>query len=267
MGYSEGMAAFKAGEYERAAHEFLAVTEQNDQHDKAWNALGICLSKLGDFEQARLSFENACSLKPENETYKKNFERNEAKRQADPALELDDEPVPVKPVGPVKKPAAVQYTPVQMAIGVAALFIVLMFMGACVTSLGGGGSKQPAVVQTVGTSAPVQAIETPAPTPTQTQDTTTIGEKNALKKAKNYLSFMAFSRGGLIHQLEYDKFTTAEAEYGADNVGADWNEQAAKKAKRYLETMSFSRDGLIKQLEYDKFTPEQAAYGASAAGY
>lgn len=95
----------------------------------------------------------------------------------------------------------------------------------------------------------------------------TMGEKNAVAKAKNYLKFMAFSHDGLIEQLEFEGFSTDEATYGADNCGADWNEQAAKKAQNYLDMMSFSRDGLIEQLEFEGFTPEQAEYGATAVGY
>ena len=95
----------------------------------------------------------------------------------------------------------------------------------------------------------------------------TLGEKNALSTASSYLRTMAFSYSGLIDQLEYEGYTTAEATYGADNCGADWNEQAAKMAKSYINTMSFSRSGLINQLEYEGFTAEQAQYGASAVGY
>ena len=78
---------------------------------------------------------------------------------------------------------------------------------------------------------------------------------------------MPFSYNGLIKQLEYDKYTTEQATYGANNCGANWNEQAVKKAKSYLDIMSFSRDSLIRQLEYDGFTHEQAVYGAEAHGY
>lgn len=95
----------------------------------------------------------------------------------------------------------------------------------------------------------------------------TIGQKNALAKAKSYLSFSAFSYKGLVDQLEYSKFSREEATYAADNCGADWNEQAAKKAQSYLNFSSFSRDGLIEQLEYSGFTHEQAVYGAQANGY
>lgn len=95
----------------------------------------------------------------------------------------------------------------------------------------------------------------------------TMGQKNAVSKAKQYLEFSAFSYKGLIEQLEYEKFSHEESVYGADNCGADWNEQAAKKAKQYLDTSSFSRNGLIEQLEYEGFTNEQAIYGVEQNGY
>lgn len=98
-------------------------------------------------------------------------------------------------------------------------------------------------------------------------DSATTGEKNALQKANKYLDSMPFSYSGLIKQLEYEGYTTSEATYGADNCGADWNEQAAKMAKRYLKTMPFSRQELIDQLEYEGFTHSQAVYGAEQNGY
>lgn len=94
----------------------------------------------------------------------------------------------------------------------------------------------------------------------------TVSQKNALNKAKSYLSYASFSHDGLVDQLVYEQFSTEDATYAADNVGADWNEQAADKAKEYMSYSSFSRGGLIDQLEYEKFTPDQAAYGANAVG-
>jgi hypothetical protein len=78
---------------------------------------------------------------------------------------------------------------------------------------------------------------------------------------------MAYSYSGLIKQLEYEQFTAEEAKYGADNCGADWNEQAAKKARSYLDIMAYSRQGLIDLLKYEGFTDEQAVYGVTANGY
>lgn len=94
----------------------------------------------------------------------------------------------------------------------------------------------------------------------------TVSQKNALNKAKSYISYAAFSHDGLVDQLVYEQFSTADATYGADNVGANWNEQAVKKAESYMSYSSFSRGSLIDQLKYEKFTSSQAAYGADAVG-
>jgi hypothetical protein len=111
--------------------------------------------------------------------------------------------------------------------------------------------------------------ETPGSTDTGPGETdrATLGEKNALKKAESYLSFMPFSYSGLVKQLEFEGFSHEEAVYGADHCGADWYEQAALKAETYLDFMAFSRDGLISQLEFEGFTRQQAEYGAKAVGY
>lgn len=108
--------------------------------------------------------------------------------------------------------------------------------------------------------------ETPKPQD-ESKPSMTQGESNALETAESYLSTMPFPHSGLISQLEYEGYTTAEATYAADNCGANWNEQAAKAAQEYIDLMSFSRQGLIDQLIYEGYTPEQAEYGASAVGY
>ena len=129
-----------------------------------------------------------------------------------------------------------------------------------------------------GKNDPYRMEVTPAPEentsvelkPVPEEDTSvneTVGQRNARKSAKSYLEYQAFSRTGLINQLEYEGYTTEEATYGVDALGADWNEQAAKSAKSYLEYQAFSRTGLIEQLEYEGFSTEQATYGAGANGY
>jgi len=95
----------------------------------------------------------------------------------------------------------------------------------------------------------------------------TMGERNALDKAHDYLRVSAFSREGLIEQLEYSGFSHNESVYAVDNCGANWNEQAALKAASYLRISSFSRTGLIDQLMYSGFTRNQATYGVEAVGY
>lgn len=94
----------------------------------------------------------------------------------------------------------------------------------------------------------------------------TVSQKNAVRQAKSYLDYTGFSHDGLVAQLEYEKFSHADAVYGADNAGANWNEQAAKSAKDYMSYSAFSRGSLIDQLKYDKYTQEQAEYGATAVG-
>lgn len=93
-----------------------------------------------------------------------------------------------------------------------------------------------------------------------------VGAANALRSAKSYLRFTAFSYKGLIDQLLYEGYKQEEAEFAADNCGADWNEQAVKSAKDYLDVSAFSRKSLIDQLEYEQFTTEQATYGVDNCG-
>jgi hypothetical protein len=93
-----------------------------------------------------------------------------------------------------------------------------------------------------------------------------MGQSNARKSAQNYLKVMAFSRSGLIKQLEFEGYTTADATYGTDAQNADWNAQAAKMAKSYLNTMPFSRSGLIDQLIFEGFSQTQAEFGVNASG-
>ncbi|MFV8170895.1 Ltp family lipoprotein [Mycolicibacterium peregrinum] len=94
----------------------------------------------------------------------------------------------------------------------------------------------------------------------------TASQRNAVRSAKGYLDYSAFSRQGLIEQLEYEGFSAADATFAVDSIAVDWNVQAAKAAKAYLDYSGFSRSGLIDQLEYEGYTPAQAAYGATAAG-
>jgi len=108
--------------------------------------------------------------------------------------------------------------------------------------------------------------EVPKPATEPPRATETVSQKNAVRSAKNYLNTASFSYQGLIEQLEFEKFSPEDAKYGADNSGANWNEQAAKKAKSYMSFSAFSRGSLIEQLEFEKFTPEQAAFGADSVG-
>jgi len=173
------------------------------------------------------------------------------------------------------------------------VLILIIIALATTTSSGNKTKKEPS--ETIDSPTPTSVVleETPTPIPT-TQPTPTVkivkkvvapttkpaatedkpapvsseavSQKNAVRQAKSYLSYTAFSHDGLVAQLEYGKFSHADAVYGADNSGANWNEQAAKSAKQYMEYSAFSRGSLIDQLKYSKFTQEQAEYGANAVG-
>lgn len=88
---------------------------------------------------------------------------------------------------------------------------------------------------------------------------------NAIDAASSYLDYSAFSRTGLIGQLEFEDYATADATFAVDYLKVNWNEQAFKSAKSYLDYSSFSLQGLIDQLVFEGFTYEQAAYGANKA--
>jgi len=154
------------------------------------------------------------------------------------------------------------------------VLVLLVFSGMAIpnTPSDNSNSGNLALIDNSNTQ-PSQNTQITTPTQTTTPvveeptDTTTIGEKNALSRALVYLRTMPFSYSGLIDQLEYEGYSYQEAKYGADNCGADWNEQATLKAQVYLDTMPFSRQGLIDQLIYEGFTQSQAEYGVNAVGY
>lgn len=97
-------------------------------------------------------------------------------------------------------------------------------------------------------------------------------QKNAVRSAKQYLSFAGFSRDGLIQQLSSsagDGYDVNDATIAVDSLNVDWNEQAVKSANQYLKMTGFSCNGLIEQLSSsagDKYTLSQATYGAQQAG-
>ena len=94
----------------------------------------------------------------------------------------------------------------------------------------------------------------------------TLSQKNAVKAAENYIRIMPFSRDGLIKQLKYEGYSTADATYAVDKLKIDYNKQALKAAETYLDMMAFSRSGLIKQLKYEGYTTKQATYAVDKVG-
>lgn len=119
------------------------------------------------------------------------------------------------------------------------------------------------------TPKPTQPPATPTPKPTATPKPSgdmSVEQKNAIRAAEKYLDYTAFSREGLIGQLEYEQYSHDSAVFAVDHIEVDWNEQAVRAAIKYLDYTAFSYTGLIKQLEYEKYTHEQAVYGADNCG-
>jgi hypothetical protein len=112
-----------------------------------------------------------------------------------------------------------------------------------------------------GTTVVGCAAPTPPPAPRLT-----VSQQNAQKSASDYLKYMSFSRSGLIHQLEFEGYSTGDATWAVDSLNVDWFQQAAKTAREYLQFGSFSRPGLINQLLFEGFTAQQAEFGVSQAG-
>ena len=94
----------------------------------------------------------------------------------------------------------------------------------------------------------------------------TMGQSNAVSKALDYIDYSSFSKKGLIGQLEFEGFSTADSEFAVNYIDVDWFEQAALKAAEYLDYSSFSRKGLIDQLLFEGFTREEAVYGVDQTG-
>lgn len=169
--------------------------------------------------------------------------------------DLLDTSAPETPPSPKRK---------RRGIGIAAIVGGVAAAGLIVTGIAVSGNNEPADAEDV-PAATAPAVTGPD-APDVARPELTTSQEQAKIGAATYLQITAFSRTGLIAQLEYEGFSTADATFGVDAAKANWNSQAAKAAQNYLDTMSFSRSGLIDQLIHDGFTPEQAAHGADVVG-
>ncbi|MET3953827.1 hypothetical protein ABIE52_000693 [Rhodococcus sp. OAS809] len=122
----------------------------------------------------------------------------------------------------------------------------------------------PTTKPVVAATPPLAVPKTTAPA--KTEPGITAGQKNAVRAAKDYLAYTAFSRQGLIEQLEFENYSTDDATFAVDYIAPDWNIQAAKAAQDYLDYTAFSRQGLIDQLMFEGYTSAQAQYGVEQTG-
>ncbi|MBD8929599.1 MAG: hypothetical protein EGQ78_04430, partial [Clostridiales bacterium] len=119
---------------------------------------------------------------------------------------------------------------------------------------------------TTKTQSTENTVQTTQTTQTTT-DSATLGEKNALVKAKSYLKMGGFSEESLKNQLEFEGFEESEIDYAVSNCDADWNEQCVDKAESYISMGGFSKSSLHDQLKFEGFTEEQINYALEKVGY
>lgn len=143
--------------------------------------------------------------------------------------------------------------------GIAAFLIV-------VSVFSGGGDKETVEAINTADATPTAPNKAATKAPAKPKVVLTAGQENAMDSASNYLDYTAFSRDGLIRQLKFDKYSSADAKFAVDHIKVDWNKQAVKAAEDYLDYTSFSRDGLVRQLKFSGFTTAQAKFGAEGAG-
>lgn len=89
-GWEEGVAAFKANDFQTAAREFSAVVEKTPDFDGGQYMLGATLLKLGRHQDALQHLRKAYELKPDNVTYQFALSKGylDAKRYGDAAQML-----------------------------------------------------------------------------------------------------------------------------------------------------------------------------------
>jgi hypothetical protein len=169
-------------------------------------------------------------------------------------------------------------------VGIVVGALLLVGIGGAIASSGSSNNNSTAGTTTASSPAVTSAATAKATAAATAQATVaataqapagpvlTNPQKNAVKSAQSYLSFMAFSRLGLIDQLSSsagEGYSVQDATVAVDSLNVDWNAQAVRSAKEYLKTMPFSCNGLIDQLSSaagENFTVAQATYGAQQAG-
>ena len=176
--------------------------------------------------------------------------------------------MPAQPQPPKKKvPMALKVT-----AGIAGGIVLLGIFGSMLSDDQPEAAQPPAVTVTATAEAPsptptpeADEAKTEEPKPEKTEPEFTREEENAIQSARDYLDFSAFSRTGLIEQLEFEGYPKKTAEKAVDYLDVDWMEQAVKSAEAYLDFSSFSKQGLIDQLIFEGFTEKQARHGAEKA--
>jgi Host cell surface-exposed lipoprotein len=184
------------------------------------------------------------------------------------------------PPGPYQRQPRKSRKGLLAGLGCGGLFLVVLI--AVIAGASSSSSTPPAATQQPANAASAPAAQdasqaparSPAGAPANTKPAGTVSELEALTAAKGYLSDgQGFSRQGLIDQLDSSfgsNFSVADATWGVDHSGANWDDQAVDCAKGYIsDGQGFSRQGLIDQMTSaygNKFTEAEAEYAANAVG-
>lgn len=143
--------------------------------------------------------------------------------------------------------------------GLAALIILVIII---VVATGGGGNNN-------GAGIPGAASDHPAKGKVSNY---TQSQQQAIGSAQDYLKTQAFSKKGLIDQLDSQAgsgFKKKDAVFAVNHINVNWDQEAVQAAKEYLQNEHFSRSGLIQQLDSSagaQFTKAQAIYAANHVG-
>ena len=164
------------------------------------------------------------------------------------------------------------------ALAAAVIVIFLLIVVSCIASIAGsdGPSPEPSerttdpTVQTTEseTSVPVPtAIEPAKPTPTKkAAPKLSVEQQECIQSAESYIDSGGYSKKGLITQLKYEGFSTEEAKYAVEHIGANWMNEAAESAESYMDSGGYSKKSLTDQLLYEGFTKAEAAHGVKSVG-
>ncbi len=79
--FQEGIKLYQQEDFVKAAEIFHQIVVEDRMNHRAWNAYGICLTRLKEYQAAHDCYENALMLEPGNMSYERNKDRNEVKSQ------------------------------------------------------------------------------------------------------------------------------------------------------------------------------------------
>ncbi len=84
-----------------------------------------------------------------------------------------------------------------------------------------------------------------------------------MASARYRIDSEGLSKKALIQHLTAEGYDRANATFAANNVGADWQEEAVEKARDRMDKDGYSKRSLVEHLGSDGFTRAQAEYAVN----